>query len=114
VNSSNSSSTSISCTPASSDRAAETEAGQLSQVTPPLLFIIPATAILTFVNFESISSALAVCTKNNKTTKDLLSIHMSLDLNISPVRLIAVVTTGSSKENNIFFVLVLEAIINVY
>jgi len=33
-------------TPASSDRAAETESGQLSQVAPLLLFIMPSTTMV--------------------------------------------------------------------
>lgn len=59
VNSSNSRRTSTFFTPASSDRAAETEFGQLSQVTPPLLFIMPATAKVTRVREASEASAVA-------------------------------------------------------
>lgn len=48
VNSSVSRLTSTDFTPASSNRAAVTEFGQLIQVAPDLLFIMPETAIVTF------------------------------------------------------------------
>ncbi len=48
VNASFARSTSTLLTPASSDRAAETEFGQLIQVAPLLLFIMPSTTMVTF------------------------------------------------------------------
>ena len=56
MNSSVSSKTSTFFIPASSDRAAETDSGQLSQVTQPLLFIMPCTARVTFDIFSATTS----------------------------------------------------------
>lgn len=89
--------------PASPDRAAATLSGQLSQVTPLWLFIIPSTKMVTFENSASAAAAFAARERVTEKTSNGMTNNLFRD-GIFMIRYLSTCTYYRSKENFAIFV----------